>query len=1116
MKLQYPILMVLLSASVAHASDVFINEIHYDNTGGDSGEAVEVAGPAGTDLSGWSLVRYNGNNGLAYGTTNLSGLLPNQQDSFGTTFELIQGLQNGSPDGIALVDNNGSVVQFLSYEGAFTALDGPANGLISTDIGVSEPGNTPVGFSLQLGGSGTTSDDFSWQEAMLNTFGAVNTNQTFSGDPAVDNAPVVIGTTPTDNSGVVALNADIEISFSESVNAVGNWFNINCSESGNHTASVNGGPQHYSLNPDVDFFGNEVCTVLVSAALVNDVDANDPPDFMEADYTFTFGSATNSTIVINEVDADTAGADTLEFIELYDGGVGNTPLDGLVVVLYNGSDNSSYNSAFDLDGFSTNSEGFFVLGNAAVVPTPSIIINDNNIQNGPDAVAVHLGNASDYPNDTPVSGYSLVDAVVYDTNDGDNQDLLSVLTPGQPQVNEGGAGDKDAHSNARVPDGGAALDTSVYLQQAPSPGISNVLVFEIFDIQGSGLTSPLEDQIVVSKDNVVTAIDTNGFFMQTPVSRSDNNDETSDGIFVFTGSAPTVSVGDEVSVTGQVVEFFNFTEFAGGSQIEINSSGNPLPPIVIFDENTPSSLQPQADNEMERYEGMIVTFTGIATAATDRFGDTAVVAGTVRAFREPGIAYPGLPGLPVWDGNPEIFEINPDGLMLDNETFFAGQSVSATGPLGYSFGDYQIWPTSLTIGPEPELLNKVRARENDEITVGSLNMFRPSQVADVYAARLNKISQFVLNVMDAPDILAVSEVDNIDVLQAIADQINADDITVDYTPYLIEGNDIGGIDVGFLIRQSVEMDAVTQMGKDTIFTYDDSLLNDRPPLLFSGRVVNDGSNFPIQVLVVHNRSLSNVDSSDRVRNKRLTQAQFVAGIVRDLQDADPNVNLVVTGDFNGYQFTDGYVDVLGQITGTSIEQDNLLWEPSPVQEVLTNQVNNLAANEQYSFVFNGSAQVLDHALTSKNLDKLVTGFQFARGNADSPANLVTDDSTALRSSDHDGVVLYIVKDTDNDSIADSLDMCPSTSVPETVPSKGLKPNRYALMDDDSFFDTEVRATGRFSLNPNKGKAKAAFSLADTAGCSCEQIVEQLDLGNGHLDHGCSKGVMKVWAKQVAK
>ena len=139
------------------ATNVFINEFHYDNDGTDSGEAIEIAGLAGTDLTGWDLVLYNGTGGSVYNTRSLSGIIPDQQDGFGTiSFSYpANGIQNGSPDGIALIDNNNSVVQFLSYEGSFTAVGSPANGLVSTDISVAETGSTPVGFSLQLTGTGS-------------------------------------------------------------------------------------------------------------------------------------------------------------------------------------------------------------------------------------------------------------------------------------------------------------------------------------------------------------------------------------------------------------------------------------------------------------------------------------------------------------------------------------------------------------------------------------------------------------------------------------------------------------------------------------------------------------------------------------------------------------------------------------------------------------------------------------------------------------------------------------------------------------------------------------------------------------------------------------------------
>lgn len=159
---------------------VFINEIHYDNSGTDSEEGIEVAGLAGTDLSGMSLVPYNGSNGTTYSSTSLSGIIPEQQGGFGTLWFAISGLQNGAPDGIALVAADGtSVLQFLSYEGEFEATNGPAEGMTSTDVGVAETASTPVGESLQLAGSGFRYEDFTWQDAATGTYDGINNGQTF-------------------------------------------------------------------------------------------------------------------------------------------------------------------------------------------------------------------------------------------------------------------------------------------------------------------------------------------------------------------------------------------------------------------------------------------------------------------------------------------------------------------------------------------------------------------------------------------------------------------------------------------------------------------------------------------------------------------------------------------------------------------------------------------------------------------------------------------------------------------------------------------------------------------------------------------------------------------------
>ncbi|MCK9605779.1 MAG: ExeM/NucH family extracellular endonuclease [Methylomonas sp.] len=166
------------------ATPVFINELHYDNAGTDAGEAIEIAGPAGTDLSGWSLVLYNGSATQLkqYDTINLSAVITDQSGSgFGVLSVPAPGLQNGAPDGVALIDANHGVVQFLSYEGSFTPIDGPAAGMTGTDIAVVETGSTPVSVSLQLQGSGSQYEDFTWAGESAASFGTINTGQRFTG-----------------------------------------------------------------------------------------------------------------------------------------------------------------------------------------------------------------------------------------------------------------------------------------------------------------------------------------------------------------------------------------------------------------------------------------------------------------------------------------------------------------------------------------------------------------------------------------------------------------------------------------------------------------------------------------------------------------------------------------------------------------------------------------------------------------------------------------------------------------------------------------------------------------------------------------------------------------------
>lgn len=187
---QLTLLLLFLFPLLSQSQNVFINEIHYDNAGSDSNEGVEIAGAAATDLSSYSLVLYNGNGGTVYNTVALSGTIPDLQNGFGAVFFPISGLQNGSPDGLALVDGSNQVLQFLSYEGTITAVGGPADGVLSEDIGVAESSTTAVGLSLQLTGEGTTYGDFTWASEAVSTYHAINENQVFGeGDPDPDPDP---------------------------------------------------------------------------------------------------------------------------------------------------------------------------------------------------------------------------------------------------------------------------------------------------------------------------------------------------------------------------------------------------------------------------------------------------------------------------------------------------------------------------------------------------------------------------------------------------------------------------------------------------------------------------------------------------------------------------------------------------------------------------------------------------------------------------------------------------------------------------------------------------------------------------------------------------------------
>ncbi len=587
----------------------------------------------------------------------------------------------------------------------------------------------------------------------------------------------------------------------------------------------------------------------------------------------------------------------------------------------------------------------------------------------------------------------------------------------------------------------------------------------IHDIQGPGTTSPHVGEFVATT-GIVTGVKYNGFFIQAPDAQADNDPDTSEGIFVFTSSTPSpaLSVGDAVIVGGTVQEYIPsadlasppMTEIAGSPVFAVLSSGSTLPnPVTLTSEDTTPDGGPE---QLERFEGMRVHVDSLTVVAPTEGSITestatstsngvfyGVLPGIARPFTEPGILTPGsLPPdapccIPRFDGNPEKLRVDSDALAgaLALEVTSGATVTNLTGPLDYAYRTY-------TIDTDPGTLSQASVTGNitaipvpdacsAELTVATSNLQRfydttnDPLISDVvltptaFDNRLNKVSLAIRNVMKFPDIIGVEEMENLPTLQALADKVNADAVTAgqpdpQYAAFLEEGNDIGGIDVGFLAKTPrVMIVAVTQVGKDT--TYIDpttglpAMLNDRPPLVMRAMVQPPaGPAFPVTVIVNHLRSLSGIDDpvdGPRVRAKRAAQAESLAELIQQHQAAGEHV--ISIGDYNATQFNDGYVDVIGTILGTPAAFDQVILATTAglVTPTLTNLTDTVPAVQRYSYVFDGNAQQLDHILVTGDLVPRVNGLHYARNNADFPESYRGDPTRPERFSDHDIPVAYV-------------------------------------------------------------------------------------------------------------
>lgn len=578
----------------------------------------------------------------------------------------------------------------------------------------------------------------------------------------------------------------------------------------------------------------------------------------------------------------------------------------------------------------------------------------------------------------------------------------------------------------------------------------------ISQIQGTGDRSTFDTQ-AVKTNGVVTAVKSNGFFIQDPT--GDGDPATSDGIFVFTSSTPPAAavVGNRVEVVGVVSEFSPSTDLASppiteivSPVVSILSTGNPLPAPVTL---TAATMTPFGGiSQLERYEGMrveVATVTAISptdgnvseanATSTSNGVFYAVIPPNVRPFREPGIEVPNslscTPGtIPCFDANPERLRVDSDaqvGTLAINLT--TGATVTGLrGVLDYGFRSYTIDPDpGIAIGVTGSISAiPVPAPLATELTVAHFNLERfydtvndpaTSDVVLTAAAfdrRLAKASLAIRNVLLTPDVLAVVEMENLTTLQALAGRIDSDAATAgqvapNYQAFLFEGNDIGGIDVGFLVKTpKVSTVDVTQVGKMETYINPNNgspeLLNDRPSVVLRGIATAPGSDsgLPFTVVVNHLRSLLGMDDpidGNRVRTKRKAQAESLATLLQGRQSE----NVISVGDYNAFEFNDGYVDVMGTIKGSPAPANEVMLATSDlVDPNLTNLIETLPASARYSYSFDGNAQVLDHALVNQKLFPRVSRFAIAHNDADFPEVYRNDATRPERISDHDAPVTY--------------------------------------------------------------------------------------------------------------
>jgi hypothetical protein len=568
-------------------------------------------------------------------------------------------------------------------------------------------------------------------------------------------------------------------------------------------------------------------------------------------------------------------------------------------------------------------------------------------------------------------------------------------------------------------------------------------IIRIPAIQGAGSRSPFAGQNVTT-EGVVTQLGDNGFYLQDET--GDCDAATSDGVFVFTGAAPTLSVGDRVRLSATVAEFNTGaasnpvtaanprTELNGVTCLTVLAGGIAIAPTrIVFPETV--------DGELERYEGMLVEIAVPLTASQNyfqgRYGQVTLSAGG-RLIKPTSLHRPGTPEVRALAAdNARRRIILDDGssqapapipYLGDDNTLRAGDTLPGLiGVIDYGpaasdntgVADYRIHPAGAVDFNRVNTRTAAPAAVGGNVRLASFNVLNYFTTPDVagsgcfpsgtradcrgadsaveFTRQRDKIVA-ALAAIDA-DAVGLIEIEN-NGETAVASLVAALNAATGAGTYASVGPPMGGTGTDAIrvamIYKPAKLSAVGNAVSDT------DAVHRRPPLAQTFAAAN-GETFTLVVNHFKSKGRCPAGSGDanagqgdgqgcwnamRVQQARALRA-FLGGIRGSVDDGD----IIVMGDLNAYGRETPVTDLLDNGYVDQISRYN---------------------TAGYSYVFDGEAGYLDHALATPSLSSRITGALAWHINADEPS--VIDYNTefkpqdlyapsAYRSSDHDPVVV---------------------------------------------------------------------------------------------------------------